>query len=155
MASGMHWFPNRDAVLYMADQIWPLLTRQYADISWTVVGASPPQQILDLEQQDKRVTVTGFVDDVRPYLDQAEVYLCPMRDGGGTRLKILDALSMGKAIVSTTMGVEGIDVVAEGIETMEQLELLRNAKCDIGQGYLFSRPAPEDVAFLQPHLISI
>jgi sugar transferase (PEP-CTERM/EpsH1 system associated) len=113
MASGMNWFPNRDAVLYMADQIWPLLTEQYTDITWTVVGASPPQQIIELEQQDKRVNVTGFVDDVRPYLDKAEVYLCPMRDGGGTRLKILDALSMGKAIVSTTMGVEGIDVIAE------------------------------------------
>jgi glycosyltransferase involved in cell wall biosynthesis len=77
------------------------------------VGASPPPQILNLEKQDRRVKVTGFVDDVRPYLDNAEVYLCPMRDGGGTRLKILDALSMGKAIVATTMAVEGIDVTPE------------------------------------------
>jgi sugar transferase (PEP-CTERM/EpsH1 system associated) len=113
MASGMNWFPNRDAVLFMAEKIWPLLTQKFPNISWTVVGASPPQKVIDLANQDKRVTVTGFVDDVRTYLDDAEIYLCPMRDGGGTRVKILDALSMGKAIVATTMAVEGIDVTPE------------------------------------------
>ncbi len=110
MASGMNWFPNRDAVLFMAESIWPLITNSNPNVSWTIVGASPPEQILELEQQDPRVKVTGFVDDVRPYLEEAEVYLCPMRDGGGTRLKILDALSMGKAIVATTMAIEGINV---------------------------------------------
>ncbi len=113
MVSGMNWYPNRDAVLYMYEEIWPKLCEVYPDISWVVVGASPPKQLLDLAEQDKRVTVTGFVDDVRPYLAEAEIYLCPMRDGGGTRLKILDALSMGKPIVSTTMGVEGIAVTPE------------------------------------------
>lgn len=110
MASGMNWFPNRDAVLYMCNEIWPLLVNQMPELSWTVVGASPPQEVLDLAARDARVTVTGFVNDVRPYLSQAEIYLCPMRDGGGTRVKILDALAMGKAIVSTTMACEGIDV---------------------------------------------
>lgn len=110
MASGMNWFPNRDAVLYMGNEIWPLLTEQMPDLSWTVVGASPPQQVLDLAKTDNRVKVTGFVNDVRPYLAEAEIYLCPMRDGGGTRVKILDALAMGKAIVATSMGCEGIDV---------------------------------------------
>ena len=110
MASGMNWFPNRDAVLYMCNEIWPLLVHQMPELSWTVVGASPPQEVLDLAERDARVTVTGFVNDVRPYLSQAEIYLCPMRDGGGTRVKILDALAMGKAIVSTTMACEGIDV---------------------------------------------
>jgi glycosyltransferase involved in cell wall biosynthesis len=113
MASGMNWFPNRDAVLYMCDDIWPLLSRRIPDLSWTVVGASPPQQLLDLAAQDKRISVTGFVDDVRPYLSQAEIYLCPMRDGGGTRVKILDALAMGKAIIATTMACEGIDVTPD------------------------------------------
>ncbi len=113
MASGMNWFPNRDAVLYMYEEIWPLVSKKYPNITWTVVGASPPKQILELAERDKRVTVTGFVDDVRPYLTKAEVYLCPMRDGGGTRLKILDALSMGKAIVGTTMAYEGINITPE------------------------------------------
>jgi len=110
MASGMNWFPNKDAVLYMCDEIWPRLCARMPDLTWTVVGSSPPQRLRDLAAKDSRITVTGFVDDVRPYLDRAEIYLCPMRDGGGTRLKILDALSMSKPIVSTTMGCEGIDI---------------------------------------------
>lgn len=113
MASGMNWFPNRDAVLYMCDEIWPRLCARMPALTWTVVGSSPPQRLLDLAANDSRITVTGFVDDVRPYLDRAEIYLCPMRDGGGTRLKILDALSMSKPIVSTTMGCEGIDVTPD------------------------------------------
>jgi glycosyltransferase involved in cell wall biosynthesis len=113
MASGMNWFPNRDAVLYMCDEIWPLVSARIPDLTLTIVGASPPQQVVDLASRDPRVVVTGFVDDVRPSLSRAAIYLCPMRDGGGTRLKILDALAMSKPIVSTTMGCEGIDVTPE------------------------------------------
>jgi polysaccharide biosynthesis protein PslH len=133
VASGMNWFPNRDAVVYMCAEIWPVLAQQMPELSWTVVGASPPKELLDLAAQDRRVVVTGFVNDVRPYLSQAEVYLCPMRDGGGTRLKILDALAMGKAIVSTTMGCEGINVIPDKhvliadspIEFVRQIRRLR------------------------------
>jgi polysaccharide biosynthesis protein PslH len=113
MVSGMNWFPNRDAVLLMADSIWPELTKVMPDARLTIVGASPPQAILELAARDRRVTATGFVDDVRPYMERAQVYLCPMRDGGGTRLKILDALAMGVPIVATQMALEGIDVVAD------------------------------------------
>ncbi|MEZ5287583.1 MAG: glycosyltransferase family 4 protein [Vicinamibacterales bacterium] len=95
----------------MAETVWPELTRTMPDARLTIVGASPPQAVLDLAARDSRVTVTGFVDDVRPYMEKAQVYLCPMRDGGGTRLKILDALSMGIPIVATEMALEGIDVV--------------------------------------------
>lgn len=113
MVSGMNWFPNRDAVLYMCDEIWPLLKSQVPESIWTIVGASPPKKIRELAEKDESVVVTDFVDDVRPYMKKAETYLCPMRDGGGTRLKILDALSMGMPIVATTMACEGIDVVPE------------------------------------------
>ena len=113
MVSGMNWFPNRDAVLLMADSIWPELTKVMPDARLTIVGASPPPAILELASRDRRVTATGFVDDVRPYMERAQVYLCPMRDGGGTRLKILDALAMGVPIVSTQMALEGIEVVAD------------------------------------------
>jgi len=113
MVSGMNWFPNRDAVLLMAESVWPELTKAMPDARLTIVGASPPQAVLDLAARDSRVTVTGFVDDVRPYMEKAQVYLCPMRDGGGTRLKILDALAMGVPIVATQMALEGIDVAPE------------------------------------------
>jgi glycosyltransferase involved in cell wall biosynthesis len=113
MVSGMNWFPNRDAVLFMVEQIWPRLSAVLPEARLTIVGASPPQPVTELAARDSRVRVTGFVDDVRPYMDRAQVYLCPMRDGGGTRLKILDALAMGVPIVSTTMGLEGIHVEPE------------------------------------------
>jgi sugar transferase (PEP-CTERM/EpsH1 system associated) len=113
MVSGMNWFPNRDAVLYMVREIWPLLGTAIPNVKLTIVGASPPEEVTQLAARDPRVKVTGFVDDVRPYMDAAQVYLCPMRDGGGTRLKILDALSMAKPIVATTMALEGIHVKPE------------------------------------------
>ncbi len=113
MVSGMNWFPNLDAVLFMTGTIWPALTKVMPDVKLTIVGARPPQSVKSLEARDSRITVTGFVDDIRPYMDRAQVYLCPMRDGGGTRLKILDALSMGKPIVATTIALEGIDVAPE------------------------------------------
>jgi glycosyltransferase involved in cell wall biosynthesis len=113
MVSGMNWFPNKDAAIYMARDIWPALAASMPSLSLTVVGASPPPEVTSLAAADSRVTATGFVDDVRPHMNEAQVYLCPMRDGGGTRLKILDALSMGVPIVATTMAYEGIDVVPE------------------------------------------
>ncbi len=113
MVSGMNWFPNLDAVLYMMESIWPILVSTTPGVRLTIVGARPPQRVTELAAKDPRITVTGFVDDIRPYMDRAQVYLCPMRDGGGTRLKVLDALSMAKPIVATTMALEGIDVVPE------------------------------------------
>lgn len=110
MVSGMNWFPNRDAVLFMTENIWPRVRERLPEARLTIVGASPPDAVVNLARSDQQVTVTGFVDDVRPYMNRAQVYVCPMRDGGGTRLKILDALSMGKPIVATTMALEGIDV---------------------------------------------
>ncbi len=113
MVSGMNWFPNRDAVLYMCNEIWPILAKAHPSLSWVVVGSSPPELLLELAKNDQRITVTGFVDDVRPYIAKARIYLCPMRDGGGSRLKILDALAMAKPIVATTMAYEGISVTPE------------------------------------------
>jgi glycosyltransferase involved in cell wall biosynthesis len=110
MVSGMNWHPNLDAVLFMIRSIWPPLSQAMPNVKLTVVGASPPREVINLANRDPRITVTGFVDDVRPYIDRAQVYLCPMRHGGGTRLKVLDALSMGAAMVATTMALEGIGV---------------------------------------------
>jgi len=109
---GMNWYPNRDAVRFLCDEIWPRLrSGTNPPLSMTIVGAHPPPELLELASRDSRVSAPGFVDDVRPYFDEAQIYICPMRDGGGTRLKILDALAMGKPMVSTVRGCEGIEVV--------------------------------------------
>lgn len=106
---GMNWFPNRDAVLYFSERIWPLLKKEISDVSFTLIGSGPPKKIIDLGKNEK-IEVHGFVDDVRPYLARAAAYVVPIRAGGGTRLKILDALACGKAVVSTSIGSEGLEV---------------------------------------------
>ena len=108
----MNMFANRDAVMYFLDEIWPLIARSAPDVRFFAVGQDPPQELLALAERDPRVVVTGYVDDIRPFIRQAAVYVVPLRVGGGTRLKVLDAMAMGKAMVSTSIGCEGIDVDA-------------------------------------------
>jgi glycosyltransferase involved in cell wall biosynthesis len=153
MVSGMNWFPNRDAVLLMAESIWPELTKVMPDARLTIVGASPPHAILNLAARDRRVTVTGFVDDVRPYMERAQVYLCPMRDGGGTRLKILDALAMGVPIVATQMALEGIDVVAESDVLVADApgEFVNQVVRLVGDRTLWDRLHSNGRAFVERH----
>jgi sugar transferase (PEP-CTERM/EpsH1 system associated) len=104
----MDWLPNEDAIRYFTEQILPLVKKQLPDVTLTVVGRNPYPALIDLSKQDVSITVTGRVDDVRPYIDQAAAYIVPLRIGGGTRLKIYEAMAMEKAIVSTTVGAEGL-----------------------------------------------
>jgi glycosyltransferase involved in cell wall biosynthesis len=106
-AGGMDWFPNRDAMAAFAADTWPALVNDGHHRRLTVIGRNPPPELLAL-QSDSRVSVTGFVDDVRPYIERASIYVCPIRVGGGTRLKVLDALAMGRPLVSSDIGVEGL-----------------------------------------------
>ena len=106
-AGGMDWFPNRDAITFFVSDLWPALVRDEPQRKMTVIGRNPPPAVL-AAARDSRLRALGFVDDVRPHLEAASIYVCPMRVGGGTRLKILDALAMSRAIVSTEIGVEGL-----------------------------------------------
>jgi len=101
---------NRDAVLYFWREICPLIQQRKPNATIIFVGTAPPREIADAAAGDPRVKVTGFVDDIRTYVDEARVVVVPIRIGSGTRLKILDTMAMGKAIVSTSVGCEGIDV---------------------------------------------
>jgi len=107
---GMKWYPNRRAMLYFAREVWPMLKREVPDARMTVVGREPPPEVVRLGKKDPAYRVAGFVPDVRPFLQRAQVYVCPIRDGGGTRLKVLDALAMGKPLVAHPIAVEGLDV---------------------------------------------
>lgn len=107
---GMNMYANKDAVLYFLREIWPEVLREHPGARFYAIGQDPPRELLDLAKREPSVVVTGFVDDVRPYVRKAAVYVVPLRVGGGTRLKVLDALAQGKAIVSTSVGCEGIAV---------------------------------------------
>ena len=103
--------PNTDAVLYFAQEILPLILRRRPRTVFNIVGMGPTPEVLRL--QGPNVNVTGEVPDVRPYIAKAGVMVVPLRMGSGTRLKVLEGLAMGKPVVSTTIGCEGIDVVAD------------------------------------------
>jgi len=107
---GMNMFANRDAVMFFLNEIWPLIRKQVPEVRFFAVGQDPPKELLDLAARDSQVVVTGYVNDVRPLVWDASVYVVPLRVGGGTRLKVLDAMAMGKAMVSTSIGCEGLDV---------------------------------------------
>ena len=100
--------PNREAMRYFFDAIWPKLTLRQNNIEIYVVGRMPPEWLKQIGAKDKRVHVTGFVEDVRPYFSKATVFVCPIGDGGGTRLKILDSLAMGVPVISTSFASSGL-----------------------------------------------
>ena len=106
----MDWLPNEDAIRYFTEQILPRVKQSVPGVTLTVVGRNPYPGLLELSKRDPAVIVTGRVDDVRPYMDQAAVYIVPLRIGGGTRLKIYEAMAMEKPIVSTSIGAEGLPV---------------------------------------------
>ncbi len=104
----MDWLPNEDAVMYFAKEILPFVWKKNPNVKFYVVGKSPSEGIKALASKDARLIVTGRVDDVRSFILRSKVFVVPIRVGGGTRLKILEAMSMEKAIVSTAVGAEGI-----------------------------------------------
>ena len=107
----MDWHPNEDAILYFIKEMLPAIRREIPDAALTVVGRNPGLRLQEAARE-AGVSVTGTVDDVRPYVDAASVYVVPLRIGGGTRLKIFEALAMGKAVVSTSVGAEGLPLVS-------------------------------------------
>lgn len=115
----MDWRPNQDGVKYFVEEIFPLIKRQIPVATFTVVGRKPPQWLQDLAHRVEGVTVTGTVDDVRPYIASSVLYVVPLRVGGGSRLKILEAMSMAKVVLSTTVGAEGLDV-KDGVHVLLQ-----------------------------------
>jgi len=106
---GMSWFPNADALEFFDTEILPLVRARDASVKITWVGRAKPDVIASYAKHG--ITLTGHVDDMRPYVQSAACYVAPLRIGGGTRLKILDAWAMGKAVVSTSIGCEGLDAV--------------------------------------------
>ena len=102
----INYFPNVDGLLYLLREVWPLLEKSHPKARLKIVGQYPTPEILAF--QGPRVEVTGKVEDLRPHLSSAAVTVVPLRVGGGTRFKILEAMAMGRPVVSTSLGAEGI-----------------------------------------------
>jgi sugar transferase (PEP-CTERM/EpsH1 system associated) len=106
----MDFRPNIDAILWFGQYVLPLIRAEHPQTTFAIVGQRPHPR-LDSLRDAPGVTITGYVDDIRPYIAGATLYVAPLRVGGGTRLKLLEAMAMGKPIVSTTVGAEGFPVV--------------------------------------------
>jgi len=104
----MNYYPNHDGISYFVSEIWPRILAKRPGTKLWVVGPAP-DSVMALKSAN--IEVTGFVDAVEPYIDRATAVVVPLRLGGGTRLKIVEAMSKAKPIVSTRIGAEGIDVV--------------------------------------------
>jgi polysaccharide biosynthesis protein PslH len=105
----MSYMPNIDGAGYFLREIWPRIAEANPQARCKIIGGSPPASLTALA--GPRIEFTGFVPDLRPHLAEAAAVVVPLRIGGGTRLKIVEAMAMGKAIVSTTLGAEGIEAV--------------------------------------------
>jgi sugar transferase (PEP-CTERM/EpsH1 system associated) len=108
----MDFRPNVDAMLWFASEVLPLVKRAVPDIHLYIVGQRPHAR-LEALRADPAITITGAVEDIRPYTSAAEVYVVPLRMGGGTRLKLLEAFALQTPIVSTTLGAEGFEVTPD------------------------------------------
>jgi len=106
----MDWLPNEDAIEYFATQILPLIRERVPDVTLWVVGRRPTRKVVSVGESVPGVRVTGAVEDIRPYVNRAAVYVVPLRIGGGTRIKIFEAMAMGAPVVSTSIGAEGLPV---------------------------------------------
>lgn len=110
---GHSWQSNREAMEYFSSDVLPLIRARCKDVPVTWVGRAP-EQVRRRYRERFGIELTGYVDDIRPHVQNAACYVAPLQSGGGTRLKILDAWAMGKAVVSTSVGCEGLDAIDGG-----------------------------------------
>lgn len=109
---GLTWYPNRDAIIHLLEDIWPVLQARIPGISVDIVGKSPSSRIRALAARSTGVRLHGFVDRIEPFYESATAYVCPIRDGGGTKLKVIDAMAMGVPIIGHPLACEGLGMSA-------------------------------------------
>lgn len=109
----LNWYPNASAMDWFLDAMWPILARENRGVAMTIVGGGASGKLTREVQQTEGVRLAGFVPDVRPYLNESRVFVCPIFEGGGTKLKILDAFAMGIPVVAHPAAMEGIGAIRD------------------------------------------
>lgn len=139
----MDWHPNEDGLLDFLDRTWPRLRERVPHVTLSIVGRNPRPRLCQAAARAGGVTVTGTVDDIRPYVHRAAVYVAPLRVAGGTRLKLFEALAMGKAVVASRIAAEGLPLVpgrhfleanepSEAVAAVTELLRDRNRRAALG-----------------------
>jgi glycosyltransferase involved in cell wall biosynthesis len=107
----MSWQANVEGIHFLLDEVWPTLIAARPNIQAVIIGRNPPASLSNkITERGLNVTLTGFVDDIRPYVAQSDVYVIPLFVGSGTRIKAFEAMAMGRPVISTSLGIEGLDV---------------------------------------------
>jgi sugar transferase (PEP-CTERM/EpsH1 system associated) len=143
-AGSMSGAYNRDAVDYFLSDIEPLIHARLPEVKMTFVGAAPTELLRRRAKENHHIVCTDYVDDVRPYVDRASIFIAPLRSGSGTKIKVLNAMAQAKPVVTTSIGAEGIVatpdeeiVIADDAHEFagRVMALLENPKmaCEIGQ----------------------
>ena len=126
----MGWAPNVDAAVWLGREIWPAVLARVPEARLLLVGKDPAPAVLALAGD--HIEVTGTVDDVNPYLARSRVVVAPLRAGGGTRLKIMEALDVGRPVVATSVGCEGMeDLVGRGVVVADTAPALAETIADL------------------------
>lgn len=107
---GLDWYPNRDAISHFCREILPKISRIIPNVEVDIVGKNPPRELQDYARGASKVRIHGFVDDIKAFYRESDVFICPIRDGGGTKLKVLDAMAHYLPVVGYLEAWEGIDV---------------------------------------------
>jgi glycosyltransferase involved in cell wall biosynthesis len=132
----LHYPPNADGIRWFAQEVFPLVRQQVPEASLTIIGKNPPNDFLQMAERDPQAfTVTGYVPELTPYLDEAALMVVAVRAGGGMRVRILEAFAQAMPVVTTTVGLEGIEarpgedvLVADGPQAFAEavVRLLRD-----------------------------
>ncbi len=148
----MDWAANIDGISFLMDEVWPLVSSKVADAKMIVVGRHPPPSLVTrARRRGLAWRFTGFVEDVRPHVHRAAAYVIPLRVGGGTRMKVFEAMSMGCPVVSTGIGAEGLPVEPDrhylrADDAQGLADAIVRLLCDRGLGRELSRRARDYVA---------
>ncbi len=109
-AGSLDWYPNISAMQFFAEEIWPQIRKELPEARLYLAGQKPDPWLLQWAAQESQVELVANPEDIRQWIARAALFICPIRDGGGSRLKILDAMAMGEPVISTTIGCEGLEV---------------------------------------------
>jgi polysaccharide biosynthesis protein PslH len=108
----LYYPPNADGIRWFVQEVFPLISKKLPDVELTIVGRNPPDDLVkSAEKSNGAITVTGYVTDLDPYFDQSALVVVPVRAGGGMRVRILEAFARGMPVVTTSLGLEGIEAV--------------------------------------------
>ncbi|MDQ4140132.1 MAG: glycosyltransferase family 4 protein, partial [Bacteroidota bacterium] len=128
MLGSLNWMPNQEGITWFLENIWPVVSQEEPELELHIAGSSPPEELLNLKVS--KVTVHGFVPDAAAFMQQYELMVVPLLSGGGMRIKIIEGMGLGKCILTTPVGAEGISVtsgenIVIGTTPEDWIDLLR------------------------------